>query len=104
MCLTGAVRVHYDGHMEFISEDDRAAAQAEDEQAHWEQDEAYHEIQAERAAERYFEEGTEAQHMQYLHEVEQDEANAWNDPYLNEVEMGVYDDDPNPYHGDYSEM
>lgn len=25
------------------------------------------------------------------------------DPW-NPIEQGVYDDDPNPYHGDYSEM
>lgn len=24
--------------------------------------------------------------------------------YWSEVEQGMYDDDPNPYHGDYSEM
>jgi hypothetical protein len=24
--------------------------------------------------------------------------------YWNPIEQGMYDDDPNPYHGDYSEM
>jgi hypothetical protein len=24
--------------------------------------------------------------------------------YWNGIDQGVYDDDPNPYHGDYSEM
>lgn len=26
------------------------------------------------------------------------------DSFYSDVEMGMYDDDPNPYHGDYSEM
>lgn len=26
------------------------------------------------------------------------------DEYWSAVEQGMYDDDPNPYHGDYSEM
>lgn len=43
--------------------------QAEDEQAHWEEDPDYLAL--------YF---------------------------PTDVEMGMYDDDPNPYHGDYSEM
>lgn len=46
---------------------DAAAAQAEDEQSHWEQDPEY-----------------------------------W--AMYSPVEQGFYDDDPNPYAGDYSEM
>lgn len=30
------------------------------------------------------------------------EADAWFEAY-NPIEQGMYDDDPNPYHGDYSD-
>lgn len=36
------------------------------------------------------------------HEDAQYEQNSGYD--YSDVEMGMYDDDPNPYHGDYSEM
>jgi hypothetical protein len=55
---------------------ERAAVMASDEQDHVEEDPTYHE--------HYF---GRSEFFDY-------------DP----VEMGFYDDDPNPYHGDYSEM
>jgi hypothetical protein len=39
------------------------------------------EAEMERRQERFWEEGTEAQHAQYQHEVEMDEQRAWNDPW-----------------------
>jgi hypothetical protein len=59
-----------EGWNQFQAEVDmeREQAQAEDEQAHWEQDAEYAAL------------------------------------YFSDVEQGMYDDDPSPYAGDYSEM
>lgn len=39
-------------------------------------------------------------------DAEQTAHDEWVDSmeYWNPIEQGMYDDDPNPYHGDYSEM
>jgi hypothetical protein len=50
----------------------------------------------------------EADNLSVIAEAEQaaadDAAKASYYEYVSDVEMGMYDDDPNPYHGDYSEM
>lgn len=37
-------------------------------------------------------------------QMDRDQAEYEAGAYWSEVESGMYDDDPNPYHGDYSEM
>ncbi len=64
-------------------------AAAEDEQTYWEQDAGYaaHMFPAQAFADAWAE----------------DSANYPDDGYWSAVEQGMYDDDPNPYHGDYAE-
>jgi hypothetical protein len=50
--------------------------------------------------------GFKAGQAQWDDEVENDRLREQYEDYYysSDVDMGMYDDDPNPYHGDYSEM
>lgn len=77
---------HCKGRHVYVSDVKECAEReaAERYEAEWEAAEAQAEYEAERAAERFWEEGTPAQRDQYAWEVEQDERNAefWGGPFI----------------------